>query len=151
MEPGGRWQTLYMQQLLHPSTAEAPATLLPAEATARMQQQLSSVAHVVNSRVGSLTLQRQHKIWGELANFLAPYGIGVDAATPEDVCRFLDSQYQHEHNDTVLPDGRIVAAPHSMQNARSALSAVFRLQGCSQPWSDLEGTGNPCDSLLVSQ
>ena len=116
-----------------------------------MQQQLSSVADVVNSRVGSLTLQRQHKIWGELANFLAPYGIGVDAATPEDVCRFFDSQYQHEHKGTVLPDGRIVAAPHSMQNARSALSAVFRLQGCSQPWSDLEGIGNPCDSLLVSQ
>ncbi len=77
-----------MQQLLRPSTAEAPATMLPAEATARMQQQLSNVANVVNSRVGSLTLQRQHKIWGELKNFLAPYGINVEAATPEDICRF---------------------------------------------------------------
>ncbi len=87
-EPGGRWQTLYMQQLLRPSTAEASVTMLPAEATARMQQQLSSVANEVNSRMGSLTLPRQHKIWGELANFLAPYRISVDAATPEDICRF---------------------------------------------------------------
>ena len=152
-DESGRWQTQYVRQLLRPAMTN-PAGPAPATAevpVARMQQQLGSVVDVVNHCTSSTTLHRRHNIWGELEAFLAMEGRSADEAIPEDICRFIDSYYQHEHSGTMLPDGSAIAAPHSLQNARSLLSGIYRQQGHSRPWSDADASGNPCDSMLVSQ
>lgn len=56
-----------------------------------MQQQLGSVADVVNHSVPSTTLRRRRNIWGELEGFLATEGRSADEAIPEEICRFIDS------------------------------------------------------------
>ncbi len=96
-------------------------------------------------------MARRHSIFGELERFLSPYGIGVMDATPVDVCLFVDSEYQHKHSGTMLPDGSHISAQQSLSNARSALAGVFNQQGRSGPWSDTDGSGNPCDSVHVKQ
>jgi len=148
---GSPWQARYLQHLLRPVATEIPDIRAPVDAVAAMQQELESVAEVVQHSVSATTLGRRHSIWGEFSAFMYAYGQDVDDAEPADVCRFLDSYYPHEHAGTLMPGGSVVAAPHALQNARSLLSAVFRQQGRSQAWRDQDRSGNPCDSTLVVQ
>ena len=67
------------------------------------------------------------------------------------MCLLLDSEYQHAHSGTLLPGGSEISAPQSLSNARSAPAGVFNQQGRSGPWSDADGSGNPCDSVYVKQ
>lgn len=49
----------------------------------------------------------------------------------------------------MLPDGSRIAAPHSVQGAVSASSALIIQKGHCSPWSDESQAGNLCDSMLV--
>ncbi len=146
-----RWRMAQMQEHLRPPVAASRPLLPTSAAAASLQCGAHSVADVIRLSVSDATLARRNNIFGEFEKFLSAYGVSVMDVNPMDVLLFLDSEYQHEHTGTRLPDGSHVSAPQSLCNARSALAGVFSQQGRSGPWSDTDGSGNPCDSVYVKQ
>ncbi len=65
-----------------------------------------------------------------------------------DVCLFLDSEYQHKHSGTMLPDGSHISAPQSLSNARSALAGVFISKGAVGHGLTPTGLATPATAFM---
>lgn len=113
------------------------------------------MAGVCLSSVQPNTRRRRDSIWQELLDDLSQthsvLGTTAYSATPADVLGFLEQAWLPKHGATVLPGGFKVAAPHSLENAVSALASGFDELGRSGPWQPTTKQGNPCRCPLVKQ
>lgn len=153
--PESRWnqlQSVILHDNLQPPpdwhTSAPPLTLHAA--MEHSQQRMQTVANISSHSVQPATLARRSRIWQEFYADLGtlPHFLGKTAASaqPEDVLSFFVGFWLPQHRGTQLADSSIVAAPGSLQNAVSDLTACFENIGCSGPWQPALSSGNPCKS-----
>lgn len=151
-------QQSQLHQLLRPATTAAPADTqqlsMPA-AQQLLRQRNAAVAAICPHSVQPTTMRHRNTVFDEFQQDLAqlPPEMMKTAATAmlADILGFLLTSCAPEHAGTKLPDGSLAAAPHSLENAASALTTCLDELGRTGPWQPATGQGNPCRCPMMHQ
>ena len=136
------------------STGSSLSPLDASAATSMYAAALSTAAGVVSRATEPATVKRRMNLGRELHDWLgllpSPFPNTLQAARPEDLLAFMESQFLSKHGGSRLP-GRedLVASPSTVNSSFSHLSTLFESLGRRGPYDPLTGLGNPCDSALV--
>ena len=142
-----------LAQLPQPGHQKA-ATQMDADSFADLfSRGLQEVADIAARACNEQNQQQKTNLAAALTQWLASLPGGqhnLSNVSPEILLIFLKMAWMPLHGKTQCPDGSIGPAAKSLQNAVSALSTIFKLQGRSHEWGKAPSEAcNPCNSEAV--